>query len=251
MSYILEALKKAERQRRLGAVPDVYTPSITDAAPLGSHTRANRLRWMAVAAAMLLAAGGLIWLRPWHVPEREPQSKPPASAEQPSTASGNAAQSAQRSELVAPVATATRPAAEPVPVEKQNMPAVPAAPQAEEEAIAAVKPPRKTRKAKKAHTAQAERGAAAKRQASTSVEEARAEPPLPTQHELPDQLRQQIPAMAVNGSIYANNPADRTLVINNQVLHEGEQLMPGLTLERIKAKEAIMNNKGFRYRLLY
>src|SRR3569832_624545 len=124
MSYILEALKKAERQRRLGAVPDVYTPSITDAAPLGSHTRANRLRWMAVAAAMLLAAGGLIWLRPWHVPEREPQSKPPASAEQPSTASGNAAHSAQRSELVAPVATATRPAAEPVPVEKHNVQSV-------------------------------------------------------------------------------------------------------------------------------
>ncbi|MDB5839847.1 MAG: hypothetical protein JWQ23_1799, partial [Herminiimonas sp.] len=69
--------------------------------------------------------------------------------------------------------------------------------------------------------------------------------------ELPENIQREIPALTINGYIYASNPADRSVLINNRLLREGEQVAPGLTLERMQPREAIMNYRGYRYRLSY
>lgn len=255
MSYILEALKKAERQRRLGQAPDIYAPAIADAAAAGAGGRAKGNRWPFAAA--LLAAGASVWFGLWNAEPHQPAKPAPDSAASHAVQNMQAppASAAPGSALAAPpISEPSDPseASARKPAERAQASQRPPAPrpktmqkEAQKKTHAAPKPAGKPKTGKPAgDTAHAGRRASA---AAPSAEEAH----LPTQHELPENLRQQIPAMAVNGYIYANNPADRSIVINNRVLHEGEQLMPGLVLEKMKPKEAIMNYKGFRYRLLY
>jgi len=54
MSYILEALKKADQERTLGSVPDLETPH------WGVRRPARRYRWLWIVAALLLVNGVLL-----------------------------------------------------------------------------------------------------------------------------------------------------------------------------------------------
>jgi general secretion pathway protein B len=54
MSYILEALKKADQERTLGSVPDLETPH------WGARRAAGNYRWLWVVGALLLVNGVLL-----------------------------------------------------------------------------------------------------------------------------------------------------------------------------------------------
>src|SRR5210317_1557671 len=56
MSYILDALKKADHERSLGEVPDL------EAAHWGERRRKRAYRWVWVVAALLLVNGILLYL---------------------------------------------------------------------------------------------------------------------------------------------------------------------------------------------
>jgi general secretion pathway protein B len=40
-------------------------------------------------------------------------------------------------------------------------------------------------------------------------------------------------------------------MINGQVFHEGDRLAPGLVLERIRPKSAVLAYKGWRYEVAF
>ena len=69
-----------------------------------------------------------------------------------------------------------------------------------------------------------------------------------TKAELPPAVLQELPAMAVSLHAYSDKPGNRLVSINNQLLQEGDSLMPGLILERITPKDMIFSYKGFRFR---
>ncbi|WP_317200950.1 general secretion pathway protein GspB, partial [Janthinobacterium sp.] len=69
--------------------------------------------------------------------------------------------------------------------------------------------------------------------------------------ELPEAIQRQIPPLALGGYIYSKNPADRLLLIDKVLRHEGEEVAPGLTLEKLLPKAAVFNYKGYRYRQAY
>ena len=48
-----------------------------------------------------------------------------------------------------------------------------------------------------------------------------------------------------------HTPANRILIINGQVLHEGDRIAPELVLEQIRLKAAVLAFKGFRYEITY
>ncbi len=57
MSYILDALKKSEKERQRGALPDMLT--VQD---IVAEKPAKRLHWVyLLAAVLLLNAGALVW----------------------------------------------------------------------------------------------------------------------------------------------------------------------------------------------
>jgi len=74
---------------------------------------------------------------------------------------------------------------------------------------------------------------------------------VPTLEQLPAGLRQQIPNLSIGGSIYSEDPASRFLIINGQVVHEGHPVAPGLVLEQIRLKAAVLRFKGQRFGVSY
>jgi general secretion pathway protein B len=55
----------------------------------------------------------------------------------------------------------------------------------------------------------------------------------------------------VTGSTYSDNPAHRMLIVNGKVVHEGQEVEPGLTLEVITPRSAVFNQNGSRFNVNY
>lgn len=221
MSYILDALKKAEAERKLGAVPGIHAPATYAA---GSDSRSGRKLWLAGALALLAAVlAALAWFRPWRAPETaaSPRMRGPVR--------------------LAPVQLPPTPVPTPVPV----LPSVQALPPVKPKVAARIvrpalpgKPPSAASRAPQPLPTIAQ---AAERQDNEPL----------ALRELPEQIQREIPALKIGGYIYSSNPAERSLLINNKLLREGDEVAPGLTLEKMLRGSVVLSYKGYRYRMSY
>jgi general secretion pathway protein B len=75
--------------------------------------------------------------------------------------------------------------------------------------------------------------------------------PLYSAHDLPDNIRANLPKLVISGASYSENPAHRMLIANGQIYREAEEVAPGLQIERINAKDAIFTFQGYRYTQTY
>ncbi|MEI8168583.1 MAG: general secretion pathway protein GspB [Rhodoferax sp.] len=197
MSYILDALKRADAERERGAVPGLHSQSLATPV-MPNESGHNHRTWLALAT--LVACSGIaagIWLWP------TPASKVALP-------------------VVAPVATP--PVVKPEPVLIKAPPAAP--PQ----------------------TQKATPIKAIPNIASTPAPVPAAAPLL---SELPEELRRQIPTLVVTGAVYSETPANRLLLLNNQVLTQGSLAAPEVILEEIRPKSSVFNFKGTRFRLAH
>ena len=64
----------------------------------------------------------------------------------------------------------------------------------------------------------------------------------------PDQ-RRELSALVIGGSIWSDNAANRFVIVNGQVVREGEAAGPGATLERIGPKSVIVRWRDMRIEL--
>ena len=235
MSYILDALKRADAERERGAVPGLQ--SRHSALPAAQADRSARnYVWLAAAA---LALGGMaagLWL--WQTP------------------SGT-----ERLAAVEPAVQAIPtppPLAPPVPPPILPMPASP--PEVTAPRAAASLPPAVVRAAPKPVPKPAPAASAAAVQApprpqtepvARSAPSQPAPPAVRLLGDLPEDLRRQIPPLAITGSVYSDNPAKRLLLVNNQVLPQGSLAAPGVTLEQIQAKSSVFSYQGTRFRVVH
>jgi general secretion pathway protein B len=74
---------------------------------------------------------------------------------------------------------------------------------------------------------------------------------LRTLQQLPDALQREIPKVAFGGYIYSPTPGESLLLVDKMLRREGEEVAPGLVLERLTPKAAVMNYRGTRYRASY
>ena len=74
---------------------------------------------------------------------------------------------------------------------------------------------------------------------------------LPYVRDLPEPQRSSLPQVSFGGYMYSKNPADRLLLIDKVLRHEGEEVAPGLVLEKLLPRAAVMNYRGTRYRVAY
>jgi general secretion pathway protein B len=65
--------------------------------------------------------------------------------------------------------------------------------------------------------------------------------------ELPAAIRQELPALNISLHSHSANPQERMAMIDGVLLHEGEQLAPGLTLVEVTASGAILAYRGQRF----
>ncbi|MFA9219474.1 MAG: general secretion pathway protein GspB [Sphingomonadaceae bacterium] len=244
MSYILEALKKAQAERQLGATPTIHAPVLQAAASQPAPAGMKKSLLFGGLVALVLVGGGLLLM--W---DKAPMPAAPSAPPAPVTVAASAPTPVQPY-AVAPSA---------LPVAQSAVAHVSAAPAAP--AIAFVAPPPAAAAAANAPSPQASAAANVlpPQAARDRAPAAAASTPTPaavdevsqTLRDLPEPIQRALPPITVGGYIYSKNPADRLLLIDKVLRHEGEEVAPGLLLEKLQPKAAIFNYKGYRYRVPY
>ena len=244
MSYILDALRKSDQQRRRGAAPALLTGQGTAAAP-----KQPALLSYGLLALVLLGAGIAIgWLRPW---QPEPAVPAPVAIAQNPAGPDQSQAPAVRPDMA--------PKLEPEPhtqnstLAAPDVPApVPAPVQVRPHAAARIKTERQS----------VERQSAAPNavvEVSKNAAAPEPEPPpgtadaAPAQNvislaELPLSLQQELPPITISVHAYSGRPAERLVGINNRMLREGDYVVPGLKLEQITPEGMVFGYKGYSFR---
>ena len=278
MSYILDALQRADAERGRGNVPGLHARQLPTALEEAATARTGLPRplvWGGLLVLVLAATVAGLWM--WRSPASpsSPVAAAPATASQPAPAA-------------TPVASPPLPAAVPVvpavPVAPVVSPAAPTAPTATPPAALAPSapasvgappaPPATVQAAAVARAAPQPAPTAPPAASDTPVTPAvapasatpaprAAKAPAPTSPAggstapaeapllsgLPEDLRRQIPALVITGVVHADNPAQRLLVVNNQVLTQDSQLGPDLVLETIGSRHSVFRFRGTRFRV--
>ena len=226
MSYILDALKRAESERERGVVPGLHSQSVPLRRPAADARAVAKPLMFAAAAVGLAILAVLAWRSLG--PVATGISLPAVGVSPPVTTQVMAA-------VPAVAAPASTPMAAPAPIATAVQSQLPDKPAAQ---AATPKPqPRQEPKPTPAPTVVAKAEPASLRIIPMS--------------ELPADVRQTLPKVVISGSTYSDNPAFRMLIINGEVFREGEKPAPDLQLEQIRAKAAVLNFKGLRYSVPY
>lgn len=237
MSYILEALKKAQAERQLGNAPTIHAPPPSYA---GADTRSSRKPVIiGVAAGALVVALGALFLL------RQPA---PAPAVQVASAPAPAPVAAPVTAPAPPVVAAPPAPPEPVAAVEPEEPVKPKAPPV------SAKPPApapKPEPAPRAEPVEAVQEPARSVLVAAAPAAPAAEDGVGPLQSLPESVQREIPKVSFGGYIYSPNPAERLLLVDKMLRREGEEVAPGLVLERLLPKAAIMNYRGMRYRVAY
>jgi len=267
MSYILDALKKSEKERQRGAVPDLLTMQ-----DVIFHGKQKRKTWpyvLAVAAVICISLSAY-WLMPGKanrktsdtnivVAQKAGTEAPESLGERPIQHAGiqdndkkdktlRQANIEGEKRLKAPLASAKR-------EEKLN---VKEDPKAEQKTLA----PRNAREAsaagketlsvQSAQTAVKTEGhSVASPSSSQDIKPIHDDPaPVPGKiydvGELPVSVKEHLPPVNMSIFMYSEDPASRMVRINGQTYREGQSLGEGLKLEEIRPDGVIINYRNYR-----
>ena len=210
MSYILDALRRAESERQRGQVPGLGAAPLP-VSPTAAATRSRGLRWTVLGLLLLAVAGAMLgWLqRPPALPapaELAARPLPPAVVQHPpvavQTAPALAVAPAQAVPAPLPRVVSAPPpaAAPPTPAPVAAEPSAPADPAASARPLRLV--------------------------------------------ELSPQQRSEWPAPSIGGSVWSDSAPSRFVILNGQVMREGQTVSPGLVLERIQPRSALLRWRG-------
>ena len=225
MSFILDALRRAEaerdRDRDRGAVPGVHAqPAVVLPAPAASRRslRAGLALRLGAAAVLGGAAVALLW---WLLSQAALPSPPagvaPALAN-PANVPPNVTPAVVPPAAVDPTPLTVVSAPITAPTTAPNPPALPAP-------SAPIVP------------------------APPAAVQADARPqPWST---LSAEQKREWPVLVVGGAIYSDNAASRFVIINGQVVREGEAAAPGVTVERIGPRSAVLRAKDRRVEVAF
>ncbi len=249
MSYILDALKRADAERERGTVPGIHAQPM----PLPSlATERPRRSWLiggvAAMAALLLA----VWVGRMSTPSApEPAAAVSAVvAARPAVVAAAPTPTPPAEAAPAPM-TAAKPTPDTAPTTPPTTPPTTAPLPAEPPVVRPTVPPVAPLALRVTPTlrvpAQATPPAPGASSASTPAIDKR----LYAISELPENIRSQLPPLAVTGSTYSESAPLRTLIINGKVFQERDSLGPDLQLEQIGPKAAVLNFRGYRYQLAY
>jgi general secretion pathway protein B len=219
MSYILDALRRAQAERERGQVPGVHAQPLALPANPG---RAVTGSWGLAGLGVLVLAGVLAGLG-WRL------------ISGPATQAAAVAAASPGAQLAAPARTSPALQAEVAsesPAPTSPAPALPRVVSAPAPRAPASRPAPVVAPVEAPVVAPVERPVEARPLSSLSAE----------------QLRE-MPMLAVSGSVWSDTPASRFVLINGQVVHEGESAGPGVTLEHIGPRTALVRWRGLRIEL--
>lgn len=257
MSYILEALTESERARlQVAAVPKYSL------LPVLSEDAQQQRRWpYALAGALLVNAAVLpLWLRP-APPGGVPSIEMPTAPQLAQTPADALPRAASVNPAYDGAAIQRRPKIAPNSIAQRNAEAAAAT-----EADSAQTPTIAKRNAEAAVAIEANAAQAptiAKRSAgadvATKANPDRTPSPNPTSPsaetakqaggatELPPKLQQELPALSVAGFI-RDEDSSSMVIVNDRLLREGDEVAPGVRLEKILNDGLELTYKGYRFK---
>ncbi len=221
MSYILDALQRAQAERERGEVPGLHARQAVAATPaMAGGSRVGL--WLGLGTVLLLAAAFAGW---WLA--RTPVNAPTA---------GVASVPAPRD----PVVVAPLPIAQPVPIAAAITPSKPRETASAAPLVVAATTPVTAPKPLQMPSATASHPAVNNTTA-----------PAPWLADLPQDMRQQLPKLTITGTVYSENPAQRMLVVNGQVLTQGVEAAPELQLLEIHPTFSEFVFRGTRFKMAH
>jgi general secretion pathway protein B len=280
MSYILEALKKAEQARLAAKLPDRQSLALSSDEPVR-----ERLAWLfgAMLVSALASAAAMGW---WFsgkaheksVPEKvaiiSPFTAIEANAAREPLAKPNArdvdaaALARSRKDNGAPGAPISRPeqvvapliVARPVTSRQDGAYSRPrdSAQQADKSAVTVGSPEHKPAAKPSVSVSPApDLKAALKRAdkplATAAVETIDLKPSRGSRvlhfEELPPEVRRDVPKISATGYVYSADTGVRIVNVNERSLQEGDELMAGLKLEQIAPDHVLFSFRGYRFRV--
>ena len=235
MSYILDALKKAEAEREREAVPGIHAQPARGWSAQAAQPAPARLLTLWFGLGLAVVVAGLI---AWRISGSQPSH--PVAVEIAPTATPMLLPGV----LATPVPTERAAVAARV-VEAQVAPPRPIPSRIEP--VVATRKPSSTAVAAVVVPKQVEARTTATAAAASAVVDEK----VVTLAEMPDEIRRELPSLTISGAIYSENVANRFLIINGQIFHETETPVPGVVLHKIKLKSAVLGFKGYRYSVTY
>lgn len=245
MSYILDALRKADAERERDPARGIHAQPLAGAETAPAPARPAL--WLVAGAAGVVVAGVAFY----------------ALQDQPATApiAAGPVEAAPAAPVPVAAVTAAAPApAPPPPVASVVEPPAPPPLPAPTPAMAAPKPAAKPAAVMpvKAVTV----AAASQPQAAQTATAAKDAPLLKAPAatvaeriyalaELPPDVQRELPKLVISGGVHSENAAQRMLIVGGQVVNEGAELAPGVVLEQIRSRAAVLRFKGWRYRVAY
>ncbi len=224
MSYILDALKKSEQERGHGHIPDVQTVHSSSL----SYRNDKKAYWpyiLIIAVILnLLAISYFIFNKEKPI-ETPVTTEVNTAIKQATTENGI---TADKTDTPAVTSSADNnninvETVEPLPATvtvTTNSPAKPAS---------------KETQAEQKSVAENIRSETSEKSSSTDIIDF---------HELPESIKQQLPAIIISAHVYSSNPLQRSIVINNNFMEEGEYVIDGLILHEITTNGAVFNYQG-------
>jgi general secretion pathway protein B len=226
MSYILDALKKAERERGLANVP---TLEAVHDIPQRNMT----VRWMALGmfSLCIIALLCLFYLKT--------KTKEPKSIASSSTV-------LQTHSIPLPAAVTTQPVLPPVevpvappkPIDKDQAMTTPPLPANGPMIVAKPDAAARVIAAKQMRTASAD-GTVLIEPVKASIKGEDSSPTVPEQSV---SLQDALASMNMSIHLYADNKEERLVFINGKAYHEGDYLEPGILLESITPEGAVLRS---------
>lgn len=215
MSYILEALKKADQERSIGEVPDLESPH------WGVRRRDRPYRWMVIVVLLLVLNGTLLaFLLGRDAPDRAPAAG----------ISGGAAgtQPPRAREIAAAAPETPAPTRRKVPPEARPRMPPPAAPAERSGPGSAA-----------ARSSAGTRPQAGRSRATTSR--------VPNWDELSLEFRSTYTPPHLDVHVYDDDPARRFILVDLKKYREGDTLQSGAVLEKILPDSIQLNYQGTRF----
>jgi general secretion pathway protein B len=285
MSYLLDALRKSEQERRIGQVPTLEPEPIAQEPPRRSH-------WLIgiVASLVIINSGMLLYVflpapdnsqhkgtpavenasvstanetakstRHAETPEPSPTVKPSAPTERPGTAAPRSIAdmiAAKEREKTAAAQQLVRKARKPTPpTTKKPVPIARAAmPQTKDSMTVPAKKksatPAATAKKKTEENKRPAVEVAALR--SSPPPTAAARPPagsVPLLRKLPSGFRRKVPTMTINVFVYSERVKERFVIINMAKYRTGDKIENGPVLEAIRPDSLVLRFEGRRFRV--
>ncbi len=223
MSYILDALRRAQAERERGQVPGLEARTLV-MTPTPPPQRRAAAWWLGGALAVgLLGVAAVLALRGGAAPATAPavaQAPTPTPALAPT-----------------PTPTPTAPVALPAPPAPMVVVSAPAASPPGATPMQAPAPPLAVAPPTPISTAAAP--------TPVPVPVTSAVRPVQLAQLSPD-LRRELPTLVLGGAIWSDNAASRFVIVNGQVLREGDAAAPGVMLERIGPKAVFLRWRDWR-----